>query len=270
MKISAETSGASSPKPAPTGQRRRLSRFCGWQICLCPVAFLVGAVWPIPAHSSDLMKSAVANPGIAIDGKFATKSRDVGIIKNVIIRSKQILSLGRPIIFEIGHKIPDVSLWNVWMLRHVDGFQINKSALISAQSLIGFPEYVRSSASDYSQNNSEATEDARPPRQHRFISYALGFSFFGLSLALMVVAFKSAEYLDDCGLWWGWWIPLLGFAGLSVWSVAHGIDLLSSADRHSEDVRVLAIVVPELQSVYDAAFQERPEASNGLAVENSG
>lgn len=99
----------------------------------------------------------------------------------------------------------------------------------------------------------------------------------------MVLAFKSAEYADGHGFRL-WWVLLIFCVCLSLWFALHGIQLLESFDRRSEDILVLPIVITELElgnierHVFSAHFveradhaalEDRPKSLDGLSMDGA-
>ena len=64
-----------------------------------------------------------------------------------------------------------------------------------------------------------------------FIAFLCG----AVSLITMKLAFDIADYADENGFFW-WPVPLLGLAALSIWCAVHGVTLLASAYRSSENI----------------------------------
>lgn len=125
--------------------------------------------------------------------------------------------------------------------------QVHESSVARPRGLISFVQDPSRNASYNGQNDREITEAARPSRHHSLIYLMFGCFLLLISFVTMALAFESAEYADDKGFLW-WPIPLIGLAVISIWFAVHGIVLLTTTDRHSEDVGIAPIVVSELTS----------------------
>jgi hypothetical protein len=72
-------------------------------------------------------------------------------------------------------------------------------------------------------------------RHHPLIYSVFGFSFLLAALIATILAFKSTEYADDCGLWW---IPVPLFLCLDLWLA--DARLRGDARAHSYEARAAA------------------------------
>jgi len=160
----------------------------------------------------------------------------------------------------------------------------NERALHMSGCLIRFIQYVPSTDAYENQKKREMSETASPSRHNIFISAVCGFAFLLLALTLIVIGFEASDYFEDCGFGWLWWLPLVVFVVLSIWPIAHGIDLLRAANRRSEDVGIFSVVVAELEfgdvqrqilvadlveTSHDPALNQRPKTFDCVGVNDS-
>jgi hypothetical protein len=90
--------------------------------------------------------------------------------------------------------------------------------------------YISTNASDDHQKDRENAKTPRPTGYYSFVSFLFIFFFFIMSFAMVVLAFKSAEYADEHGFIWTWWVLPLFFLCAFVWFFGHGFRHLTSVD----------------------------------------
>jgi hypothetical protein len=134
----------------------------------------------------------------------------------------------------------------------------------------------------YDQGAGKPANMACPPRHHSFIDLMWSFVFIAMAAYSVYLSFKGTEYADDHSLtraWW--WVPFLVFLALAFWFANHALNSLASFDRRSENIRVLSIIVAELEfgdierhifpahfvkRADDTSLEDRPEAFDGLRM----
>jgi hypothetical protein len=124
----------------------------------------------------------------------------------------------------------------------------NLKVLNREKGALALNESQQLQSSGNSENSGKKSHDPRPP-QHALFKF-LGFGVVSISLLGALVGIWSVVFWDGLGNW-RWVVSLVGWllAVVSVLIPFHGNKILSApAYRRSENIRVFAVIVAELDS----------------------